>query len=200
MIIYGTTAKALTTEQVVDACPNCNSRNTVHISVLQQWAHIFWIPLFPIGKTGVSQCTHCKQVLKLKEMPAGLRLSYDNIKAQTKTPVWTFAGLLLIAVVAVAITVNQQQKSQKVTQMIPSLKKGDIIHIRLSDTAFTVAKVNRVKGDSVFLLDSKYQINHGYMDISDLESKEFETQEEAVSVADLKAMDKKEEIIDIKRE
>lgn len=199
MIIYGTRAKALSTEQVVDACPNCNSRNTVHISVLQQWAHIFWIPIFPIGKTGVSQCTHCKQVLKLKEMPAGLRLSYDNIKAQTKTPVWTFAGLVLIAVAAVAITLIQQQKSQRVTQMIPSLKKGDIIHLRLSDTTFTVEKVSRVKGDTVFLLYSKYQIDR-FMDISDLESKEFETQEEAVTVADLKAQDKKDEIIDIKRE
>jgi hypothetical protein len=199
MIIYGTRAKALATEQVVDACPNCNSRNTVHISVLQQWAHIFWIPLFPFGKTGVSQCTHCKQVLKLKEMPAGLRLSYDNIKAQTKTPVWTFAGLMLIAVVAVAITFYEQQKSQRVTQMIPSLKKGDIIHLRLSDTTFIVEKVSRVKGDTVFLLYSKYQINR-FMDISDLESKEFETQEEAVTVADLKAQDKKDEIIDIKRE
>ena len=199
MIVYGTRAKVLATENVIDACPNCNSHNTVHISVLQKWAHIFWIPFFPIGKTGVSQCTNCKQVLKLKEMPAGLRLSYDNIKAQTKTPVWTFAGLMLIAVVAVAITFYEQQKSQKVTQMIPFLKKGDIIHLRLSDTTFTVEKVSRVKGDTVFLLYSKYQINR-FMDISDLESKEFETQEEAVTVADLKAQDKKDEIIDIKRD
>lgn len=198
MIVYGTRAKVLATEQVVDACPNCNSRNTVHISVLQKWAHIFWIPIFPIGKTGVSQCTNCKQVLKLKEMPAGLRLSYDNIKAQTKTPVWTFAGLVLIAALAIFLTIDSKQKAEKVTKMIPALQKGDVLHLRLSDTSYSLAKVTRVNGDSVMIVNSQYQTN-SIPDLDNLKSKGYDTEERFFSVGDLKAMDKKEEILDIDR-
>jgi hypothetical protein len=69
--------------------------------LFQRYAHVFWIPLFPIGKTGVSQCSHCKQILKLKEMPFALRLSYENMKSQTTTPFWVFSGSAVIAVIFV---------------------------------------------------------------------------------------------------
>ena len=198
MIIYGTRGKVLITEQVIEACPHCKTHNSLYISIVQRWAHVFWIPFFPIGKTGVSQCSNCKQVLKVKEMPAAIRMSYDNIKAQANTPVWAFSGIGVIAVVALAITLMNHQKGQKVTRMIPVLQKEDIIHLRLSDTTFTLAKVSRVKGDTVFLLYNKFVTNR-FMEIGELKSKEFETQEERLSVADLKNMDNKGEVIDVER-
>jgi hypothetical protein len=69
--------------------------------VFQRYAHIFWIPFFPIGKTGASQCGHCKQVLKEKEMPSSLKMAFDDVKSRTKTPYWTFAGVAIIVVLIV---------------------------------------------------------------------------------------------------
>lgn len=71
----------------------------MNVYVFQRYAHIFWIPFVPIGKTGASQCSHCKQVLKLKQMPGPLRLAYDNVALRTKIPFWTFIGAGLVALV-----------------------------------------------------------------------------------------------------
>jgi hypothetical protein len=198
MIIYGTNSKLLITQQITETCPNCNTNNTMHISVYQKWAHIFWIPTFPIGKAGGSYCESCNQVLKPKNMPADIRLNYDNIKAQSSLPIWTFSGIGVIVLIAIAVFIFNKQKAQKVTQMIPSIQKGDIMHMKLEDNAYTLVKVNRVKGDSVFLFLNKFQTNN-LSGIDDLKSKGYDTLEEGFTIADLKAMDSREEIIDIER-
>ena len=198
MIIYGTRAKLLKTEFIAEPCPNCNTQNKMQMNVFQKWAHIFWIPFFPIGKTGVSQCTHCQQVLKLKQMPPMLRMSYDNMKSQTNIPIWTFSGVGVIIVIAIAISISQQQTAKKVTQMIPSLKKNDILHIKLKDNAYTLAKVNRVNKDSVFFFANNYQTDR-VTDIDNLKDKGYATTEDTLTVADLKDMNQKEQILDIER-
>jgi hypothetical protein len=142
MIIYGIKAKLLKSEITSDACANCNTANSIQMNVFQRWAHIFWIPFFPIGKTGVSQCLNCRQVLKLKEMPASLKLSYDNAKAQTKTPVWTFAGCALIVIGSIFLYINEKQKAKKVNQWVLSPQKNDVFHIKL-------------KNDQLYALQSK---------------------------------------------
>ena len=69
--------------------------------VFQKYAHIFWIPFFPLGKSGASQCGHCQQVLKAKQMPSDVRLAYDNVAAKAKIPYWTFAGVAIIAIIII---------------------------------------------------------------------------------------------------
>lgn len=96
MIIYGTKSTKLVVEPIGNQCLNCQTNHIIDIHVFQKYAHLFWLPLFPIGKTGASQCNHCKQVLRQKDMPASLKLSFYNIKAKTKTPIWTWTGLALI--------------------------------------------------------------------------------------------------------
>src|SRR6185369_8201835 len=98
MIVYGRKATQIAKELIVEKCPNCGTMNSVELYVFQKYAHVFWIPFFPIGKTAVSQCAHCKQSLKLKEMPLELRTAYDHVKQQAKTPIWTFSGLALVVV------------------------------------------------------------------------------------------------------
>ncbi|GGA97126.1 zinc-ribbon domain-containing protein [Puia dinghuensis] len=101
MIIYGWKSIQLSREPVAESCPHCQNYNTLTVYVFQKYAHVFWIPFFPIGKTGASQCAHCKQVLKSKQMPPTLRLAYDNVATQAKTPYWTFVGVAILAVVIV---------------------------------------------------------------------------------------------------
>ncbi len=198
MIVYGTRAKLLKTEFIAEPCPNCNTHNSMQMNVFQKWAHIFWIPFFPIGKTGVSQCTHCQQVLKLKQMPPIIRLGYDNLKSQTNIPIWTFSGIGVIIVIAIAVSISEQQTAKKVTQMIPSLKKNDILHIKLKDNAYTLAKVNRVNKDSVFFFANNYQTDR-ITDIDNLKDKGYATKEDTLTIADLKGMNEKEQILDIER-
>ncbi|OOQ62132.1 hypothetical protein [Mucilaginibacter pedocola] len=198
MIIYGTKAKVLLTEAVNDSCPNCNTHN-LYMNVLQKWAHIFWIPTFPIGKTGVSQCTHCQQTLQLKQMPPSLKLSYDNLKLQTKTPVWTFSGIVVIAGIFIFATIHGKQNAERITKLIPALQKNDVLHLKLTDNAYSLSKVTRINRDTVFFVNNKYQTDRA-SGLNDLKTKEYDTEERFLTVADLKAMNSKDEVLDIDRD
>ena len=99
MIIYGSRGKHLISEEVGGVeCTHCKQQATHIISVFGRYAHIFWIPFFPLGKKGVSECNHCKRTLEPKEMSASLKLVYQKINGVTKTPFWFWSGLILIGV------------------------------------------------------------------------------------------------------
>lgn len=92
MIVYDTRAKETFKESVFDKCPNCGSTGSLTIHVFQKYAHVFWIPFFPLGKTGVVECTNCNRAWDLKLMPDSMRQTYDTVKIQAKKPIWMFAG------------------------------------------------------------------------------------------------------------
>jgi hypothetical protein len=199
MIVYGTRATLTKSEHLFEPCPNCKNTNSLQISVFQRYAHIFWIPFFPIGKKGVSVCSNCNQVLKDKEMPASLKLSYDNLKSQAKIPVWNFSGLFIIALIAIAVTISQNHKNDKIGKYLLAPKKGDIFQIKLDDTTYTVYQVAKVDADTVFFFGGKYQSNTE-TGLDGLEARGFNTDSvEGVSKAGLAAMHKKDDIIDIER-
>ncbi|MES2064922.1 MAG: hypothetical protein V4456_23600 [Bacteroidota bacterium] len=131
-------------------------------------------------------------------MPPIIRLSYDNMKSQTNIPIWTFSGIGVVIVIAIAVNVSEQQTAKKVTQMIPSLKKNDILHIKLKDNGYTLAKVNRVNKDSVFFFANNYQTDR-ITDIDNLKDKGYATKEDTLTIADLKDMNEKKKILDIER-
>jgi hypothetical protein len=198
MIIYGSKGKELANDIVTDKCENCGAQNQIHLHVFQKYAHVFWIPFFPIGKTGVSECNNCKQVLKLKQMPSALRMSYDNLKSQTKTPIWMFAGLALIAVLVISGVISDREKDKKNAQLIVAPKAGDIFEIKTKDNRYTIYKVYKVEGDSVFIQTNNFEVNT-ISGIADLKTKEYSDEYYGFSKNELKEMLKKGEIIDIER-
>lgn len=198
MILYGTKATHRKTEYIADSCPACGTSNTMQMNVFQRYAHIYWIPFFPIGKTGVSQCNGCQQVLKFNEMTPALKMSYYNIKKQIPVPFWTFSGALALVVIFAGAAYAGRQKSDKVSKMITALKKDDILHVKLKDNAFTLLKINKVAGDSIYFVANKYQTNLE-SGIDDLEGKEYESEPEVITTAELQAMDKKDQILDVER-
>ena len=198
MIIYGSRSKELAKEILTDKCQNCGKDNSIDMHVFQKYAHVFWIPFFPLGKTGVSQCDHCKQVLKLKEMPGTLRASYDNLKSQTKTPIWTFSGLALVAVLIVAGVISDKKKGERNAQLIVTPQAGDIFEIKTKDKQYTIYKVYKVQGDSVFIQPSNYEVNK-MTGLNDLKQKEYSSDVYGVSKTDLKKMLEEGEILDIDR-
>jgi hypothetical protein len=154
MIIYGRKATLQASETLVQACPHCGNSNCVDLSVFQNYAHIFWIPLFPLGKTAVSRCRHCQQVLRLNQMPAAWRDSYDTLRRTTRVPVWTFAGVALIAVLIASSAYSDAQKTKNSQAYIGHLQRGDLLEVKL-DNNFTYFKVTGVQGDSVSLIYNK---------------------------------------------
>jgi hypothetical protein len=201
MIIYGSRSKELAREVLLDKCTHCGTSNSIDMHVFQKYAHVFWIPFFPLGKTGVSQCDHCKQVLRLKEMPSSLKESYNIIKAQTKTPLWMFAGLAIVGFFITAGVISEIKKDEKNAQLVLAPKSGDILEVKLNVNSYTIYKIEEVTSDSVFIRLNNYETNKRNR-IDDLKKKGEDSYSEDVygySKAGLKAMLEKGEIIDIDR-
>lgn len=201
MIIYGSKAKELAKDIIIDKCPNCGNQNTIDMHVFQKYAHVFWIPLFPIGKTGVSQCDHCKQVLKLNQMPPALKTAYANLKAQTKTPVWMFIGSALIAVLIVFAVIEGKEKDAKNAKLILSPQMGDVFEVKTKEGDYTLYKVALVEADSVFIRANEFQVNKSsaLYKINEKGDAAFSKDVYGFSKTELKQMQASGEIIDIIR-
>ncbi|MGX5820961.1 hypothetical protein ACWKWU_22375 [Chitinophaga lutea] len=198
MIIYGTRATKLIAELVPDKCPNCQTSMSLQMGVVQRYAHIFWIPSFPVGKTGASYCGHCKQSLTPKEMPPNLLATYNDLKSRTKTPVWTFVGLALFAGL-VAYTVHATRESEAKDKLwVAAPVEGDVYSIKAGSSQYTLYKVAAIHGDTVSLVYSLYETNK-MSGLLSLASREYDTELHDVTKADLMTMLKDGVIKDVDR-
>lgn len=97
MIIYGGKASNIGSFDIQNSeCDYCEQGDTQHVSVFGRYAHIFWIPMFPIGRTAVAECTHCKRTIPKKEFSSSLRQQYRENSAEVKRPFWHWFGSGLI--------------------------------------------------------------------------------------------------------
>lgn len=198
MIIYGARNKELAKAHLTEKCPHCGTQNSIDMHVFQKYAHVFWIPFFPMKKLGISQCSHCKQALFPEQMPMSLKTIYGDLKAQSKTPIWTFTGLALVAVLIIAIFINDRRNDQKNAQLILTPQAGDIFEIEGKNYRYTLFKVDHVQGDTVYIRASNYEVNK-VSGLDDLKRREFSTDVYGFAKARLKEMLSSGEIIDIER-
>jgi hypothetical protein len=200
MIIYGSRATQLVKEGLSDKCPHCGSYS-LQLYIFQRYAHVFWIPMFPIGKIGVAECTSCKKTWKKKEFSDTTRLSYQNLKSQAKTPAWTFTGLGVLAVIIGITIYSEQKKKEKSGKLILAPVAGDVFEIKLNDGQYTLYKVNDVRSDSVFVNLSEYETNmeSGFGDLKNKGESAFSAVSIGLTKKQLKEMFDKGEIINVER-
>lgn len=98
-MLLGRKIKLLKSKSNFFECSKCKSPNSVQIVFFEKYFHLFWIPIFPISKIGISNCNHCKVVLYKKEMPNELQLAYAQCKIDAKVPLTLYFGLIVIAMI-----------------------------------------------------------------------------------------------------
>jgi len=99
MIIYGTRSTNLKNGRITRVtCPHCSTETSMIYSVFGKYAHIYWIPLFPLNKLTFLECDHCRKTFKPKELPLDIqtKLKTEKEKDPPKTPIWHFSLLLII--------------------------------------------------------------------------------------------------------
>ncbi len=200
MIIYGSKAVHVKSkESKTTTCPSCGTLGSVILSVYRRHAHIFWIPLFPIGKKGISQCQHCKNILKTKEMPVRIKKEYDLLKKDAKGPIWQFTGLgLMIALIVAAGYVNSEDKKLDL-EYISTPMKGDVYEYQIESGSYSTLKIMRISNDSVFVVPNAYEIGirSGIYKIDKPEN--YSEMVYGISKNELKTMYEAGEIFDIER-
>ncbi len=201
MIIYGKKSTQLVKEHLTDKCSNCGTQNSIDLYLFQNYAHVFWIPFFATGKSAVSECSHCKHVLKQKEMPDNLSAQVQELKKQYKTPIWTFSGLGLLALLIVGIVISEQNKTKKNRALLADNKVGDVLEVKTKERQYTLYKIDEVLPDSVYLRYNNFECNKisGLKDIKLKGDTAYSEDLLGYSKSELKKMLADGEIVDIDR-
>jgi len=198
-IQYGVKAKHLTNEVIAAQCPACEKSDCIDMHVLQRYFQLYWIPFWPLEKTGVSYCNHCKQTLKLAEMPYPLRNGFHIMQAKTRTPMWTTTGLWLIIVFLSSALVYGFIDNARNAKLILSPLPGDVYEVKIKENKYTLYKVDQVIGDSVILHVNRYHIDSD-LDFDKIMDKDYSTSSFKLSKTQLAAMVESHAILDVDRE
>jgi len=79
-------------------CRFCNCSEPQRVTEFGKYAHAMWIPLFPIGKTTVAECTSCLRTIDQKDFPRDLTAQMTQFEGEVKRPVWHFSGLIIVGI------------------------------------------------------------------------------------------------------
>ncbi len=153
IFFYGTrSAKIKKYDDAHVKCENCGeykSRFIVH----QRYAHLFWIPLFPVSKKHIyGECTNCKQEFFDEKAV--------NYLAMTRTPWYLFIGLLLFAMFVFSIIYGSHVDNKNKAEYIQNPMVGDVYLMRIDSEkskSYFFMKVDEVQTDSVKLLFGAYE-------------------------------------------
>ncbi|MEM9527595.1 MAG: hypothetical protein AAGA31_13365, partial [Bacteroidota bacterium] len=74
------------------------------MSFFGRYAHVFWIPLFPIGKKSVCECTHCKRTYDSSDYSEKLHAINSELRGRVKSPTWNWAGLMIVGAIFLSTT------------------------------------------------------------------------------------------------
>jgi len=158
MIIYGSRATHLKSELLRNAvCAHCDTRGQMTASVYSRHAHVFWIPFFPIGRPGAIECQHCHKGFKPKELNEQAKMEYKNFKSTTRTPIWKFAGLALVALFIGWGFYSSKMKEDKVADLVKSPMMFDKYTYKTAENNFSTFKVVQVFKDSIYINYNNYE-------------------------------------------
>ncbi|MFY7671569.1 hypothetical protein ACOSP6_10845 [Tenacibaculum sp. MEBiC06402] len=199
MIFYGTKGAHLKSEKISGVkCSHCEQQTSYTASIFGRYAYLYWIPVFPLPKKGVAECDNCKVTLEPKQMNDQLRMKYDNVNANVKTPITYWIGsLILAAIIAFGIySVNQHEKD--VVEYIKAPQAGDVVEYKPSDF-YSTLKITRVENDSVYFAQNKFEIEKQSR-IYKIDKTENYTEEAyGISLADYQKKFDTKEFLDVER-
>jgi hypothetical protein len=131
----------------------------VILSTYARYAHVFWIPFFSVGRFSVSECQHCKQILEEKQMPAQVRAYHERNVAETRLPLWQFAGLALLFIgIAFGVYADGADKEEQAL-FLQAPQTGDIYELKTKAGAYTTFKVAEVAADTVTVSFNDYEVD-----------------------------------------
>ncbi len=202
MIFYGRKASRIKDGQINNVtCPNCEDLTSMNYSIFGKYAHIYWIPTFPMGRENISECNACKQTFLVNELPEQIKQKFSREKEGVKTPIWHFSGLAIIALLIAMIFWFASQNDAENEEFIQTPQIGDVYSIESENKGYySSMKVTEVTNDSVHLIVNDYEVDKrsGIYKI-DLD-KNYTIQAYSLSKVDLFNLYKSEVIYEIDRE
>lgn len=177
MIFYGTQGSQINSERTKGIkCDNCNEIVPHNISVYGQYGYLYWIPVFPTTKKVFSECSNCNVTQDFKGMNEQLRRTSAEIKRNTKTPIWYWSGLGIIAILISIGYYFSLEHDKDVINYIKNPVAGDVIEYKVQETGYySTLKIESVTKGSIFVIQNNYETDKmsGVSDIN--KSKNYST-------------------------
>ncbi len=128
-------------------CPNCFEEDTLYAEIFPRYFHVYWVPVFPIGKYALAQCDNCGHVIQQRDFPEELKPQIKESKKSIKLPLKYFTGSILITLFLIYGFIRRSQVNNRDISYIAQPALGDLYGIRIKG-GYTLLKVADIKGDS----------------------------------------------------
>ncbi len=159
MIFYGTNSSKVLAEQLDRVtCINCNEQSVAMVT-FSKYAHVYWIPVFPIGKTTATECINCKQSFVGDAIPEPYKEQVNYQKTKASTPIWHFAGLMVIAAAIIAGVISSYQNDKVIRANVLAPLVGDRYEIKYAPSEYSMWKVTAINADTVYIVPHMYVVN-----------------------------------------
>jgi hypothetical protein len=160
MIFYGTNSSNLKTGKLRNVtCPNCGTDSSMDYTIFGKYAHIYWIPFFPTGRTNIVECNNCKATYDIKNLDEIIKNKFkqEQDRNPTKTPIKHFAmsfiiGFLILGFVLVGIKSDNDSE-----EFAKNPKVGDVFYETTSSGNYSTSKIVKVTKDSVFVMQNNME-------------------------------------------
>lgn len=133
-------------------CKSCNSFD-LEAKVYKEYFHLFFIPFFPIGdKTVNIFCKNCGEPYRVEEVE-------NEYQKNTRTPVYLFSGLILVAGLILLIVFENIRTQKEKMAFVEHPKVGDVYTIRKEENNSTIyyfLRISQVNGDTVIAHHSNF--------------------------------------------
>ncbi|WPO77536.1 zinc-ribbon domain-containing protein [Flavobacterium sp. KACC 22761] len=160
MIFYGTKSKHIKNDRITNVdCPDCNATVSMNYSLYEKYAHIYWIPFFPIKKLTFAECNSCKKTFEQKEFPAPIKQKIQHSIGRISSPLWMYSGIFIIAGLFLFGMYSTVQKGKDNIAYIESPKIGDVYSIDNANGFYSTMKLTEISKDSLTLLLNDMEVD-----------------------------------------
>jgi len=137
-------------------CEQCGS-GSLRAHTVVNYVHLFWIPLFPVGRQIATQCSHCQVVQKGKEVSKAIKDEANRQQAVAPIPKYLFVGTVAAVIFAGFLFFNVQAQRANTADYVVAPMQGDcfvvnyeeVFGVSEDDLRFGVMRVQSADTDSV---------------------------------------------------
>jgi uncharacterized Zn-finger protein len=160
MIFYGTNSSNLKTGTLRNvSCPHCSTDSSMNYTIYGKYFYIYWIPIFPIGRTNIVECNHCKATYNIKDLDqtAQNKFQQEQDRNPTKTPIKLYSGLIIGAIITIAVIAFGLKSDADSEDFAKHPKVGDVFYETTASGKFSTSVVTKIDKDSVYVLQNNIE-------------------------------------------
>jgi len=158
-MIFGTGVKIMNGVRLDEPeCPGCGEE-ALEVEVTHRYAHLYWIPMFPIGKVAVIRCAACGKLWERRKMTASMDDAASRVKNDSPAPRYFFAGTYAIAILVIAGMYVGWKSDRDTASYVRDPHINDLYVVRAELDALyphQVVRVEEVRGDSIVVAMGTY--------------------------------------------